>query len=513
VPADALGGALAHPLDDAGGGEPPSWEGRGFVSSQLAEPLGLVTDVPRFNELARRRQDELTPEELEELYRLRLRRAAAAARDVDRLLWSNDEARFEAAFVNLRDRLSQLRALERAREVAGLGGPYPLDLSAWERGRQRRFEMAGLETGRHMGQAEQRAAEQRLATQQSRVDVDAAAAHRNWEAFLETERRAVPEAERSVVENEQFHQELRRRARSEEATAFETEQVIGDPNQTFGVEIEFDGADPNVVARALYDAGLVPSPHQQPYHGPRQEGMWALERDVTVTGEVVSPILRDTPESWEQLRCVCEILQAHGARTTTRTGGHVHVGCDSANLDHDVDQFRRVARVCAWSEDLIYRLAAATGSRGRSHRGGRNGYQWCGPMRGNQRFENANSLEDLSYRVGNSHGVGLNFGNITNSRRTIEYRYFDATLDPVRLQANVKLACWITKRAGSLGETDIPDERVPLGSHASPRDPDDGDRLLRRFADTIFVRPRDKLKLYWMYEHTNWQRTRRGPGA
>ena len=76
------------------------------------------------------------------------------------------------------------------------------------------------------------------------------------------------------------------------------------------------------------------------------------------------------------------------------------------------------------------------------------------------------------------------------------------------MQANIKLACWVTKRAADLPDTAIPRERTPLGSHRSPRDPDDGDRLLRRFADLIFVRPKDKLKLYWLYQRTAWQRTR-----
>jgi hypothetical protein len=40
---------------------------------------------------------------------------------------------------------------------------------------------------------------------------------------------------------------------------YERENVIGDPNQTFGVEIEFYGADANVGARAFY-AGLASTP-------------------------------------------------------------------------------------------------------------------------------------------------------------------------------------------------------------------------------------------------------------
>lgn len=232
------------------------------------------------------------------------------------------------------------------------------------------------------------------------------------------------------------------------------------------------------------------------------------EQDSTVTGEIVSPVLRDTPETWRQLEQVCSILQANGARATARTGGHVHVGADSAGLDHDLNRFRRVANACAWAEDLMYRLAAATGRGGRRHRGAGNAYRWCGPM-GTSRFEEAQSLSELATRVGASHSMGLNYGNILDGRRTIEYRYFDSSLDPARLQANVKLACWITKRCSTLPDSAIPAERVRLGSHATGQVQDSGDHLLRRFADLVFVRPQDKLKLYWLYGRSSWQPARR----
>ena len=155
----------------------------------------------------------------------------------------------------------------------------------------------------------------------------------------------------------------------------------------------------------------------------------------------------------------------------------------------------------------MYRLAAGTGRGGRQHRGAGNGYRWCGPM-GSAQFESAQDLSDLAYRVGASHGVGLNYGNILDHRRTIEYRYFDSSLDPARLQANIKLACWVTKRASELPDSAIPHERVRLGTHRSAPDSDQGDRLLRRFADMVFVRPKDKLKLYWLYERSAWQQGR-----
>ena len=51
-------------------------------------------------------------------------------------------------------------------------------------------------------------------------------------------------------------------AMTAEAATYESENVIGDPNQTFGIEIEFDGANPNAVARALHEAGLASSARQ-----------------------------------------------------------------------------------------------------------------------------------------------------------------------------------------------------------------------------------------------------------
>ena len=343
--------------------------------------------------------------------------------------------------------------------------------------------------------------------ERDRLDREQADAQRLWEEFLGAQGADVPEGERSLATNDLLHEQLLQLARSS-GGQYERENVIGDPNQTFGVEIEFDGADPYAVANAFHAAGLSSTPNLQGYHSHREPGRWVVERDSTVAGEVVSPVLRDTPETWEQLERACAILRENGARVTARTGGHVHVGADSAGMDHDVGRFRRVANACAWAEDLMYRLAASTGRGGKRHRGAGNGYRWCGPMGAGQ-FEQAQSLSDLAMRVGASHGVGLNYGNILESRRTIEYRYFDSSLDPARLQANIQLACWITKRASTLPDSAIPTERVRLGSHADGQVSDTGNHLLRRFADLVFVRPQDKLKLYWLFQRSAWQPARR----
>src|ERR1700724_2776466 len=132
-----------------------------------------------------------------------------------------------------------------------------------------------------------------------------------WDEFLRLQGQDVPEGERSLVTNEALHRELKRLAMTTEAATYERENVIGDPNQTFGIEIEFDGANANAVARALHEAGLASSARQEPYHsGSRVPGKWTVEHDATVAGEGVGPILQDTPETWAHPKRVFENLEA-----------------------------------------------------------------------------------------------------------------------------------------------------------------------------------------------------------
>src|SRR6202022_5199034 len=90
-----------------------------------------------------------------------------------------------------------------------------------------------------------------------------------WDEFLRLQGQDVPEGERSLVTNEALHRELKRLAMTTGARTYEREHVIGDPNQTFGIEIEFDGANANAVARAFHAAGLASTPNHKAYHSHR----------------------------------------------------------------------------------------------------------------------------------------------------------------------------------------------------------------------------------------------------
>src|SRR5712692_793929 len=121
---------------------------------------------------------------------------------------------------------------------------------------------------------------ERHRNERERIDREQAEAQRLWEQFLEAQGAEVPEGERSLTTNDELHRQLLHLARTS-GGEYERENVIGDSNQTFGVEIEFDGADANAVARAFHAAGLASTPNLQGYHSYREPGKWVVEHDTT----------------------------------------------------------------------------------------------------------------------------------------------------------------------------------------------------------------------------------------
>jgi len=127
APGEVDVGGLAETLSTAAR-VTPDWGALGFSAADLTRPLQRGTEVERFSDLARR-QDELNPEELDELYRYRLRRLQARLRRLERVASSEDEEEIRAALDDLDARLAELRRLEEVRQAAGLPAGYGVDLS------------------------------------------------------------------------------------------------------------------------------------------------------------------------------------------------------------------------------------------------------------------------------------------------------------------------------------------------------------------------------------------------
>jgi hypothetical protein len=315
---------------------------------------------------------------------------------------------------------------------------------------------------------------------------------------------------------------------------------------TFGLELEFAAADAGWVAAELHTRGLCASPEPLPYHTGSRDGLWSVEHDRSVTtvfdsddggapvvvgGEVVSPPLRDTPESRQQVAVVLDVLRRCGAEVNRSCGLHVHVGADALrdpaaarpggdpalrsaheparDLLPALSRLAMLASVCF--EDLVFRLASAEGG---THRGQAFFYRHCRPLAQPLRPSYA-SLAELTGALGVDGGeprrAALNLTNIGDPHKdTVEFRQCNGTLDGRVVQAFCRLcaalvgaARWHKDLARLAPE--------PLGSHfARPggagetADP----ASLWRFLAAAFPEgvPADAAaSLLWLFRRGSWQ--------
>ncbi len=104
------------------------------------QPLQRGTEVDRFNDLVSR-QESLTREESDELYRFRVRRLLTTGRVLDRAAYLSEQELRET-LDRYRRRLDALRALEGLRAQQGLDGEFNVEPSIHERAQSRLLEMA-----------------------------------------------------------------------------------------------------------------------------------------------------------------------------------------------------------------------------------------------------------------------------------------------------------------------------------------------------------------------------------
>ncbi|GHG22729.1 amidoligase family protein [Streptomyces filamentosus] len=379
------------------------------------------------------------------------------------------------------------------------------------------------------GSAEERAV-QRAAAQQVLDEV--AAEHQAAASLQEQAREQWPPDEVSYTEDfdafQRDYDAARDRAeRGEQVVPYMTENATGglgarEGGRGFGVEIEFD-IEPGVdrrqairnIARELRDAGLSRTAEQYRYHAQQNAGYtdapdaWRLEEDCTVAGELVSPILYDEPQTWQNLATACEIIERNGGRASFGTGGHVHVGMH--DFDHDVANHTRLMQMYKAHEDVLYRLAQNPASEGNQHRGTR----WCSPNP--VPSEGYSSISDIS----SFHGQAVNLSGARRGGQSAhgEFRLWDGSLNPSVIQTQVKLSLGMAA-AAVRQDTAVSGPRMELGSHREQRrqaglgqrrrlSGDDWRTTtanFRNLVDSLFQRPEDKAQATALFHETRWQR-------
>lgn len=233
----------------------------------------------------------------------------------------------------------------------------------------------------------------------------------------------------------------------------------------FGIELEWVG-DTSRVLEALREAG-VPVQDRRHTHAGYSETAWTVKRDGSVGngGELVSPPLDfDNEEHRAQVTTAVTALQAAGARPDSTAGIHVHI--EALNFDGTPLTGRQIASVVRFFhkfEDAIYRIAS---SGWRSIRSGARTYAKRIPTQTAEAIMKVHTIEELERvwdgrqarvarranlygsRVGQHHDryYGLNLRSYF-SRNTIEFRVFNSSCNPKRVQAYIALCMAIVDDA------------------------------------------------------------------
>lgn len=298
---------------------------------------------------------------------------------------------------------------------------------------------------------------------------------------------------------------------------YEYENVLNGNTSTFGVELEFVGGNADSIARELYDLGIVSHPRRLGYHARTEAGKWKLESDSSVSsgsggGELVSPVLSDTPETWRQIKVICDVAKRHGARVDQHCGGHVHVGMNK--LDTARQRWRRFFKTIENYEECIYRASGGDLGRVRSNAEHyATTFSRVASNTKNMRFnlESDEDVREMASRVsGMNRYYGINLKNIATRRApTVEFRYFNGSLNEKQIQANVKMAAGIINASEKARFRDTDDENYKKrGNILKNATNSIGTRTkekMMEFLDIAFSRKKDKDAIINVFKKNDWR--------
>lgn len=318
--------------------------------------------------------------------------------------------------------------------------------------------------------------------------------------------------------SEQFAADSERLLR--EPIPYYYDNVLNGSDITFGIELEFVNGNSNAIARELYEMGICSSPHMERYHSTGEPGKWKLERDGSVTsgsrgGELISPILTDTPETWRTLETICEVAKRHGAQVNFDTGGHIHIGAEDA-LDGKRQRWRRFFKMCSGFEDVFHKMAGGEqgafrgihdshytqSARSQSH----TGLHTIMPDEAD-----INTYQHIIGNVGEGKYRSINLLPFA-SKKTVEFRAFNGSLTPSVIQANVKYAAGFinaaersrTRSSESFNVTDSDKRRGEIINGYAAMENNQSDSSIMNVLDTVCSRKEDKEQLLAVMVRNRW---------
>lgn len=94
---------------------------------------------------------------------------------------------------------------------------------------------------------------------------------------------------------------------------------------TFGLEIEYEGIIKDTVSHIIYEEQLDKKLIGWLNKSEFDIAIYNKDGEI-VNGEINSPILKDSKETWKELKYILELLERKGGFVSDRCGGHVNIG-------------------------------------------------------------------------------------------------------------------------------------------------------------------------------------------
>ena len=228
-------------------------------------------------------------------------------------------------------------------------------------------------------------------------------------------------------------------------------------NRTFGCELEYEGISQATAAKTVAEAvggeAHFEGRHLNNWVVTQPDGRkWQIVSDGSLCGtsaETVTPILK-----WadiETLQKVVRALRHAGAKANTRTGLHIHIGA----ADFTPENIKNLVRTFYKQEELILKAAGTEAARiSRYTRKTDHAFvdQICRLRTPTMDAINTawfGRLNPHPYHYDEHRYRALNLNNLWDSKRTVEFRFFNGTTHAGEVKTAVQLAMLICLRAKS----------------------------------------------------------------
>ncbi len=242
-----------------------------------------------------------------------------------------------------------------------------------------------------------------------------------------------------------------------------------DNHLSFGIEIEFqlkDKTSIKQIGHRLFDEALSTTEELRKYDDTGNGHEWVLKKEATCDFELSSPVFFDTKDTWEQIEKVCNVLTEYGAYTDEKCAIHVHIGLDG--ILNKGKQWKNLFYTYQKCEPLILKLSGDSSNTISHVRLERYAicmraavrYLWRKWVKIDDYLTSMQEKDDISMcsYLFPARELGMNWRCM--NEKTIEFRTFNGTLDPLSIQGYIFVVTKLVDKVNESRNLDVNVDQV-----------------------------------------------------